>query len=81
MPVLNVDLGFAIGVTDIGADETFRNMKNVVKYIVDTYGLASIRYGVIFFADSATTYVPFSQTFPDKLALTSTSRSTSTTPR
>lgn len=70
MPVLHVDLGFAIGVTDIGADETLRNMKNILKYIVDTYGLASMRYGVILFADSATTYIPFSQTFPDKLALT-----------
>lgn len=29
-----------------------------------------MRYGVILFADSATTYIPFSQTFPDKLALT-----------
>ena len=70
MPLLKVDLGFAIGVTDSGADQTYENMKNVMKYIVDTYGLASIRYGVLMFGNSASTYIPFSQTFPDKIALT-----------
>ena len=29
-----------------------------------------MRYGIILFADSSTTYVPFSQTFPDKSAVT-----------
>ena len=71
LPTLNVDLGFAISVTDAGANQTYENMKNVVKYIVNTYGIGSIRYGVILFVDSATTYIPLSQTFPDKLLLTS----------
>lgn len=70
MPLLKVDLGFAISVTDSGADQTYENMKNVVKYVVDTYGLASIRYGVLMFGNSASTYIPFSQTFPDKITLT-----------
>lgn len=70
MPMLKVDLGFAISATDIGADKTYELMKNVMKHVVDTYGLASMSYGLILFADSATTYIPFSQTFPDKMALT-----------
>lgn len=70
MPLLDVDLGFAISVTDSGAEQTYENMKNVMKHIVDTYGLASIRYGVLMFGNSANTYIPFSQTFPDKMALT-----------
>lgn len=69
MPMLMVDLGFAISATDSGADQTYENMKNIVKYIVDTYGLVSIRYGIIMFGDSANTYIPFSQTFPDKAAI------------
>lgn len=70
VPLLDVDLGFAISVTDSGAEQTYENMKNVMKHIVDTYGLASIRYGVLMFGNSANTYIPFSQTFPDKMALT-----------
>ena len=71
MPPLNVDLGFAISITDIRANETSENMKDVVKYIVSTQGIANIRYGIILFADSANTYVPFSHTFPDKATLMS----------
>ena len=70
MAVLKVDLGFAVSVTDSGAEQAYENMKNVMKYIVNTYGLASIRYGVLMFGNSANTYIPFSQTFPDKMALT-----------
>ena len=70
MPLLKVDLGFAISVTDSRTEQTYENMKNVVKYIVDTYGLASIRYAVLMFGNSARTYIPFSQTFPDKITLT-----------
>lgn len=70
MPLLEVDLGFAISVTDSGAEQTYENMKNVMKHIMETYGLVSIRYGVIMFGNSASTYIPFSQTFPDKIALT-----------
>ena len=70
MPILKVDLGFAISASDSGADQTYENMKDVMKYIVDTYGLVSIRYGIIMFGDSANTYIPFTQTFPDKTALT-----------
>ena len=70
MPLLEVDLGFAISVTDSGAEQTYENMKNVMKHIVETYGLVSIRYGVLMFGNSANTYIPFSQTFPDKIALT-----------
>ena len=70
MPMLNVDLGFAISATDSGADKTYENMKNIIKYVVDTYGLVSIRYGIIMFGDSANTYIPFSQTFPDRTVLT-----------
>ena len=69
-PVLQVDLGFAISATDIGAEETFQYMKNVVKYVIDTHGISRMRYGVILFADSSITYIPLSQTFPDKSALT-----------
>lgn len=71
MPPLNVDLGFAISITDIRANETSENMKDVVKYIVSTQGIANIRYGIILFADSANTYIPFSHTFPDKATLMS----------
>ena len=70
MPLLKVDLGFAISVTDSGAEQTYENMKNVMKHVVDSYGLVSIRYGVLMFGNSANTYIPFSQTFPDKMALT-----------
>jgi len=66
-----VDLGFAISATDTGAGQTYENMKNVVKHIVNSYGLVSIRYGVILFGESATTYIPFSRTFPDEMALLS----------
>ena len=66
-----VDLAFAISATDTGADQTYENMKNVVKHIVNTYGLVSIRYGLILFGDSVRTYIPFSQTFPDKMTLSS----------
>ena len=71
VPVLNVDLGFAISVTDIDANETYKNMRDVVRYIVTTHGIANIRYGIILFADSPTTYIPLSQTFPDQRMLMS----------
>lgn len=71
MPIPMVDLGFAISATDTGAGQTYENMKSVVKHIVNSYGLVSIRYGVILFGESATTYIPFSRTFPDEMALLS----------
>lgn len=69
-PVLQVDLGFAISTTDTDAEETFQYMKKVVKDVVNTHGISSMRYGVVLFADFSITYIPLSQTFPNKSALT-----------
>ena len=61
-----VDLGFAISATGVDAEDTYEKMKDVVKSIVETYGLVSIRYGVISFGKTPSTNIAFSQSFPDK---------------
>lgn len=44
---------------DIDLDEIFENMKKIMKYIIDIYGVVSMRYGVIFFVDFSIIYVFF----------------------
>ena len=55
-----IDLGFAIAAGSLDADETFQLMKDTISKIVTEYGLATIRYGLIVFGDTADIKIQFS---------------------
>lgn len=61
----SIDLGFAISADALGADMTFSKMRDAIDYIVTKYGTNRLRYAVIVFGSSSTTYVDFGQDFPD----------------
>jgi len=48
-----VDVIFAVGATSRNAIETLRTMKDTLAYVINTYGVGSIRYGVISFGTDA----------------------------
>ena len=48
-----MDLIFAVGATSRNAAETLRTMKDTLAYVINTYGIGSIRYGVISFGTDA----------------------------
>jgi len=52
--VPEVDVIFAVGATTRRAAETLRTMKDTLAYVINTYGVGSIRYGVISFGTDAT---------------------------
>ena len=61
--VPEIDLGFAVSATATGSDETFKQMKEVIKETVDKYGSSKIRYSVITFSTTATTQIGFAEKF------------------
>lgn len=44
---------FAVGATSRNAAQTLRTMKDTLAYVINTYGVGSIRYGVISFGTDA----------------------------
>lgn len=63
-PVLEVDLGFALSASSVFYNETFKLMKDIINYIVDTYGTQKIHYSVLVYGDTATIEINFGQTPP-----------------
>lgn len=55
---------FAVGATTRNAEETLRTMKDTLAYVLNTYGVGSIRYGVISFGTDATIVQRFGQKDP-----------------
>ena len=48
----DMDLVFAVSATSSESDQTFRQMKEILKSTVDNYGSSKIRYGIITFGDT-----------------------------
>ena len=63
-PVPEVDLGFALSATSAVHNETFKLMKDIISYIIDTYGTQRIHYSVLVYGDTATIEINFGQTPP-----------------
>ena len=63
-PVPEVDLGFALSATSAVHNETFKLMKDIINYIIDTYGTQRIHYSVLVYGDTATIEINFGQTPP-----------------
>ena len=59
----DVDIGFAISATELDASKTFDKMKEIVKYIAETYGQTKILYGLLIFGSSPEITVNFSDYF------------------
>ena len=60
-----VDLAFAISAASVEADDNFEKAKEVIKAIIDTYGMNKLRYGVIVLGPRASTKVSFRDDFPN----------------
>ena len=63
-PVPEVDLGFALSASSAYYNETFKLMKDIINYIIDTYGTQKIHYSVLVYGDTATIEINFGQTPP-----------------
>ena len=58
-----VDLAFAISAASVEADENFEKAQEVIKAIIDTYGMTKLRYGVIVFGSRASSRISFGDVF------------------
>ena len=63
-PIPEVDLGFALSASSVLHNETFKLMKDIITYIIDTYGTQKIHYSVLVYGDTATIQINFGQTPP-----------------
>lgn len=68
-PVPEVDVIFAVSATSRNAAETLRTMKDTLEYVINTFGVGSIRYGLISYATDATTLQRFGGEDPSPEAL------------
>ncbi len=59
-----MDLGFALSAASAVHNETFKLMKDIINYIIDTYGTQRIHYSVLVYGDTATIEINFGQTPP-----------------
>lgn len=59
-----MDLGFALSATSAVHNETFKLMKDIINYIIDTYGTQRIHYSVLVYGDTATIEINFGQAPP-----------------
>ena len=57
------NLAFAISATGLEAEQTHTFMKDIIKWIIDTYGTERLEYSVIVYGDSASTHVTFGEIF------------------
>ena len=57
------NLAFAISATGLEAEQTHTFMKDIIKWIIDTYGTERLEYSVIVYGDSASTEVTFGEIF------------------
>lgn len=60
-----IDLAFAISSAAAGADATFKQMKDTVKEIMQTYKTDKLRYAVLVFGDQVIPSISFALTLPD----------------
>ena len=58
-----MDIGFAITATSSESDEIFQKIKDTIKAIVDTYGIAKIHYSLLVFGDNANRRISFKDDF------------------
>ena len=55
--VHDIDLVFALSATATSAVQTFQEMLDVVKGMIDKYKIGKVKYGLIVFGDMAVTKV------------------------
>ena len=59
-----MDLGFALSAASTAHNETFQLMKDVINYIIVTYGTQKIHHSVLVYSDTASIEIKFGQTSP-----------------
>ena len=64
-----MDLGFAVSITDLDADNTFKRMKDAIRVIIDKYGVLKIKYSLVVFGTAAAVQRPFGDSLPSREAL------------
>ena len=64
IPVPEIDLAFAISATSASSPQTFKLMKDTIKFIVGEYNTDKIHYSVILYGNVPTTPLRFSDQIP-----------------
>lgn len=64
-----MDLVFALSANALKKQENFKQMKDIIKTMIDRYGTSSIRYAVLTFGNVPWTAVSFNTVLPDDEAL------------
>ena len=62
--VETIDLGFAISISSLDAEQTFQKIKETVGSIVKRYGTGQIRYAIITYGSDPKLVLNFEETFP-----------------
>ena len=79
--LVQINLGFAISVTSLDSDRTFRQMQDIIKSVVDNYPTANIFYSVLSFGDPPVVHINFDDELSDedrKRAIDSITKTTGT---
>ena len=63
-PTKDMDIVFALSATSATADRTFIGMKNIVKALVENYGMGKVRYGLIVFGGTASIKIDLHDNLP-----------------
>lgn len=59
-----MDLVFAVSAASTESDQTFPQMKEIMKTTVDSYGSAKVRYGIVTFGDTVIKRLDLARRFP-----------------
>ena len=60
-----IDIGFAISATTRNSEETYQQMKNIIKSIIDTYSAEKLRYSLVVYGQTASTKISFTEKTSD----------------
>jgi len=64
--LVQINLGFAISVTSLDSDRTFRQMQDIIKSVVDNYPTSNIFYSVLSFGDPPIVHINFDDQLSDE---------------
>ena len=64
--LVEINLGFAISVTSLDSDRTFKQMQDIIKSVVDNYPTSNIFYSVLSFGDPPVVHINFEDKLSDE---------------
>jgi len=64
--LVQINLGFAISVTSLDSDRTFRQMQDIIKSVIDNYPTSNIFYSVLSFGDPPVVHINFDDQLSDE---------------